>query len=138
MAPEVALAALSLLHAGFQSVVSVVVYPALAATPDRAWAAVHTAHSRRMARLVGPLYLALLIANLLVLVEGPWTVGTLAALVGNGTAALTTALIAGPTHHRLASGRAPELMSRLLGADRVRLAGAVLAGAGGLAVLSAA
>ena len=136
MAPEVLLAAVSLIHVGFQSVVTVVVYPALIAGPVDAWTATHSAHSHRMSLLVAPLYLALLAACLVVLLGGPWTVGTGLALAGNGIAGLTTALSAGPAHGRLSSGRTDLLVARLMAADRVRFAGALVAGAGGLIILA--
>ena len=136
MAPEVLLAAVSLIHAGFQCVVTVVVYPALIASPVQAWTATHSAHSHRMALLVAPLYLALLVVCLIVLIGGPWTLGTAIALAGNGVAGLTTALSAGPTHGRLSSGRTDVLVGRLIAADRVRFAGALVAGAGGLILLA--
>ena len=43
---------------------------------------------------------------------------------------LTTALVAAPLHGRLAPGPDPVLLRRLLAADRVRAAGAVVALAG--------
>jgi len=49
---------------------------------------------------------------------------------------LVTATAAAPTHGRLGRGRTPELVARLLVADRVRLGCAVLALAG--AVVAAA
>lgn len=132
---EIWLAAVSLVHVGFQAAVSVVVYPALATSSEDAWAQVHAEHSRRISFLVGPLYLGLLAVNLLVLIRGPWTTGTLLALAGNGVAGLTTALVAGPTHSRLSRGRTPVLTRRLLRADRVRLAGAAVAGMGAMLIL---
>ncbi|MGQ0843319.1 MAG: hypothetical protein ACT4QF_04210 [Sporichthyaceae bacterium] len=130
------LAAACLLHVGFQAVVSVVVYPALAATPVEAWATAHAAHSRRISWLVAPLYLALLVLCLAVAVRGPWTAGTFAALAGNAIAGLVTAVVAGPTHGRLGAGRTEALLARLLRADGVRLGGALLAGLGGLLILA--
>ncbi|WP_432535205.1 hypothetical protein [Kineococcus arenarius] len=47
MDPPTALLAGAALHAGSQAVVTVVVHPALAATPAHEWARVHAAHSRR-------------------------------------------------------------------------------------------
>jgi hypothetical protein len=49
------------------------------------------------------------------------------AAAGALTAGLTTGLVAAPTHGALAKGRRPELMHRLLIADRVRSVGAVVA-----------
>lgn len=71
-----------------------------------------------------------------VLFAGPWTAGTGLALAGNGIAGLTTALAAGPIHGRLAVGRTDELVARLIGVDRIRLAAALLAGGGALVILA--
>ncbi|MGQ0463890.1 MAG: hypothetical protein ACT4QG_01085 [Sporichthyaceae bacterium] len=136
MSLDVWLATLSLTHVGFQCVVTFVVYPALAATPAAAWPGVHAAHTRRMGWLVAPLYGALLIVCLAVLVRGPWTTATLAALAGNGLAGATTALVAGPAHGRLAKGLDSVVLARLLRADRVRLAGTLLAALGAIGVLA--
>ena len=133
-----ALLAASALHAGFQLVVSVVVYPALADVPAERWEPAHAAHARRITWVVAPLYVAVAAActwSLLTwprLVEPPGApVAALAvgvALVGNAVAAGTTALVAAPTHGRLGrEGKRPELVRRLLAADRVRTAGAVVA-----------
>lgn len=136
MSAQVWLAGVSLVHVGFQAAVSVVVYPALAATPDEQWASVHAAHSRRVSFLVGPLYLALIAVNLAVLVTGPWSVGTVLALVGNGVAGLTTAVVAGPTHSRLARERTAVLTRRLVRADLLRFLGAAIAGVGAAVILA--
>ncbi len=131
-----ALLTTSALHAGFQAVVTVVVYPALADTPAEAWPVAHAAHSRRISVVVGPLYLLLAAANLWVLVDGPHSAAALVAVAGNLLAGLTTAAVAAPTHGRLGrEGPQPALLHRLLVADRVRLAGALVAvTAAGLAV----
>jgi hypothetical protein len=128
VSPETALVAAGGLHLGFQAVVTIVVYPALVATRPADWDAVHAAHSRRISYVVGPLYVVVAAACLWVLVAGPLTVWTLLALAGHAVAAGATAAFAAPSHGRL--GRVgpsvPEL-HRLLTADRVRLAGTVLA-----------
>lgn len=131
-----ALLAASAAHAGFQTVVSVVVYPALAGTRPDDWAEVHAAHSRRISFVVGPLYLAVAAACLWTLLDDPggWA---LVAVAGNALAAVTTALVAAPTHGRLgARGPEPALLRRLLVADRVRTAGALLAAAAALVAVS--
>lgn len=123
-----ALIAVGGLHLGFQAVVTVVVYPALAATPAGAWAAAHDAHSRRIVLLVAPLYLVVAATCTWVLVAGPLTPWTLLSLAGHAVAATTTAVFAAPSHGRLGrGGRSDDELARLLAADRVRLAGAVVA-----------
>ena len=63
----------------------------------------------------------------------PWV---LASVGGGVVSLLATALVAAPTHSRLAAGKDAVLVRRLLVADRVRAAGAVvcLAGAAGAAL----
>ena len=124
-----ALLAASAAHAGFSVVVTVVVYPALAdrAGSDPDWPARHDAHSRRIVWVVGPLYLLVAAACLATLVSGPGP-AALVAVAGNGAAAVVTATLAAPTHGRLGrEGPTPALVSRLLRADRVRTAAALLA-----------
>nr|WP_205709574.1 hypothetical protein [Kineococcus siccus] len=123
------------LHAGFQAVVTGVVYPALAdagRTSPTTWAAVHAAHSRRTGAVVAPVYLVVLGTWAWVFAAAlaagsplpPWLVVSGA---GSAVAGLTTALVAAPTHVRLGrAGPAPGLLRRLLRADRVRCAGALV------------
>ncbi|PRY15343.1 hypothetical protein [Kineococcus rhizosphaerae] len=104
-----------------------VVYPALAATPGADFVRVHTAHSRRITPVVAGVYGALLAAWGWVLVSAPLTPWLLAALVGSAGALGSTALVAAPTHARLGrDGPRPPLLRRLLRADAVRCAGALL------------
>ena len=129
------LVAASAAHAAFSAVVSVVVYPALvdgAREPGVDWPTRHDAHSRRIAWVVGPLYLLVAAACVRTLLDGPvgwaWVV-----LTGNAAAALLTAALAAPTHGRLgAHGPTPALLGRLLLADRLRTAAALVAGAASL------
>ncbi|MET1038770.1 MAG: hypothetical protein ABW075_10870 [Aeromicrobium sp.] len=128
MTPETALVAAGGLHLGFQAVVTVVVYPMLATTNEAEWGVVHAAHSRRIAHLVAPLYLVVAVACLWILVAGPATTWTLLAVVGHAVAAGTTAVSAAPSHGRLGrDGPSARELRRLLVADRVRLAGTVVA-----------
>ena len=123
-----ALLAVSALHAGFQLVVSVVVYPALADVPPERWGPSHAAHSRRITWVVAPLYAAVAAVCVWVLVTGPVDAATAVALAGHALAAGTTALVAAPTHGRLGrDGKQRELLRRLLLGDRVRTLGAVTA-----------
>ncbi len=129
------LVAASAAHAGFSLVVSVVVYPALvdgAREPGVDWTARHDAHSRRIFRVVGPLYLLVAAACVRSLLGGPhgWA---WAVLAGNAAAALSTAALAAPTHGRLGTqGPTPALLTRLVRADRLRTAAALVAGGAAL------
>jgi hypothetical protein len=128
MDPADALLAATAVHAGFQAVVTVVVYPALAEVPADRWAVAHAAHSRRITAVVAPVYVAVAAACLWLLLSGPYTLLLMLAITGNALAGLSTALIAAPTHSRLGrEGPTPQLMRRLLLIDQVRLLAAVLA-----------
>ncbi|MFB9377581.1 hypothetical protein ACFFKU_14080 [Kineococcus gynurae] len=130
-APQALLTAAGV-HAGFQATITLLVYPALVATPPASWARVHAAHSRRIAPLVAVVYGALLGAWVCVLVGGAMTFPLWVAAAGSVVTGATTALSAAPTHTRLGrEGPRPELLRRLVRADRVRLVGALttLAGA---------
>ena len=127
MTPETALFAATALHAGFQLTVTLVVYPALREVPAERWAAAHGAHTRRISRVVVPVYLAVVAACAWAL-TGPvgWAVAL--AVGGSALALATTALVAAPLHGRLGrEGPVPALLDRLLLADRVRLLAAGLA-----------
>jgi hypothetical protein len=123
-AASVALLAAAALHLGFQLSVTLLVYPALARTPD--WPTAHSAHSRAITPLVVVVYGALVLA-------GGWALATewpdrwvLIAAAGAGLSFLATALVAAPAHGRLAAGRDDALVRRLLAADRVRTLGALV------------
>ncbi len=131
-----ALLIVTALHAGFQAVVTVIVYPALAEVPEESWTAAHAAHSRRISYVVAPLYLALAVVGGAVLLGGDGSTGTWVALAGTAVAALTTAAVAAPAHGRLArDGRGPAVVRRLLAADRIRLAGSAVALGGAVAAV---
>jgi len=132
---EVLLLAASAAHLGFQAVVTVVVYPALASVRREDWSVAHEAHSRRISLVVGPLYLAVAAACLATLLDGP-SAAALVAVGGNALAALSTALVAAPTHGRLGSrGPEPALLRTLRRADVVRTLGAAVATVGALVAL---
>jgi len=127
MSPEEALLAASAAHLGFQVVVSVVVYPALADVPGGRWAAAHERHSRRIATVVGPLYVVVAAACLWALFSSPDT-WTLVAVGGNAVAALVTATMAAPLHGRLSGARGRAvLLARLRKVDLVRTAATAVA-----------
>nr|WP_246315527.1 hypothetical protein [Kineococcus aurantiacus] len=120
-------------HAGFQATITLVAYPALVATPAGSWAQVHTAHSRRVTPLVAVVYGAVLAAWVWVFTDGGLGAATWVAAAGSVTTGATTALRAAPTHTRLGrEGPRPELLRRLLRADRLRLVGASLTLGGAL------
>jgi hypothetical protein len=121
------LVAATAVHAGFQATVTVLVYPALVRTRDDDFPSAHDVHSRRITPLVAAVYGGLAVACGAALVAEPRTPGVRVAALGSAGAVLVTGVVAAPTHGRLGRGRTPELVSRLLVADRVRLACAVLA-----------
>ena len=115
-------------HLGFQLVVTLLVYPGFAEVADEHWAHHHDRHSRRITPLVVIVYGLLVLACALALWTGPTALET-ASAVGCGVAAVATAAVAAPAHGRLAGGRNPAVLRRLLYADRVRLLAAVVAAA---------
>ena len=137
--PATALVAASGLHLGFQGVVTVVVYPALAAPAVAGdWQVVHAAHSRRIVLLVAPLYLIVAAVCVWTLAVGPRGGWTLVALAGHAVAAGVTAVSAAPSHGRLGrDGRTDRELAHLLTADRWRLAATVVAFGAALAAWDA-
>lgn len=135
----VALVAATAVHAGFQLTITSVVYPALSRVAADRFDAAHAAHSRSIVPVVALSYTALAAAGLWAVLAVPSSAWVWVAVVGALTAGLTTALVAAPTHGALSRGRSPELVRRLLVADRVRTLGAVfaLAAAVGAAVTGA-
>ncbi len=132
---ETALVAVSGLHLGFQAVVTIVVYPALASTRPQDWDVVHADHSRRIVRLVAPLYLTVAAVCLWVLATASLDARIVLALAGHAVAAAVTAAVAAPTHGRLGrQGPTSGALRRLLVADRARLAATVVAFAASLTV----
>jgi len=115
-------------HLGFQSVVTIVVYPALVDLPPQDWASGHAVHGRRMVTLVIPVYAATVLAL-------GWALTTLRIsmpLVVTAGALLvvwaTTAFAAAPIHHRLSvDAPTPQLLRVLRRADAIRLVGAAVA-----------
>lgn len=126
MEPKDALLVACGAHAAFQAVVTLVVYPALFDLAADDWRDGHERHTRRITLVVGPLYAAVAASCLWLLVAGPRTWPWLLAVTGQAVAVLSTALVAAPTHGRLADrGPDPVLVRRVLIADRVRAVGAL-------------
>ena len=141
LSPATVLVAATALHAGFQAVVTLLVYPALAEHPAAGWRGAHERHSRRIVGLVGVVYASVLGACAYRLTD-PLDVATVIAYAGSALALGTTAFGAAPTHGRLSSAAGPQdrapLLRRLLALDRIRLVGAVLALGASLAAASIA
>ena len=128
MSPSEALLGATALHTGFQLVVSVLVYPALVAVPAPDFAAGHARHSRRIVPLVVLVYGAVVVACTWVLIDGPRSPSAVLSCAASALAGGTTAFLAAPTHARLGrDGPTSALLVRLLLADRVRCAAAVVA-----------
>jgi hypothetical protein len=114
-------------HLGFQLTVSLVVYPALREVDADAWSVAHERHSRRIAPLVGALYVPLVLVLASAAVAEPEASGTWLALVGGAVSVVTTAAIAAPLHGRLGTAAdRPELLRALGQADVIRTIGAAV------------
>jgi hypothetical protein len=113
-------------HAGFQLTVTVLVYPAFAAVPAPLWVDWHDRHSRRIVPLVAVVYLALAVTSVGALLSGPG-LATWLAVAASAVVVGITAGLAAPLHARLGPAPAPELLSRLLWADRLRTVVALVA-----------
>lgn len=122
--PGTLLVAAAGLHAGFQLVVTALVYPELAATAPEAWRGAHDRHTRRITPVVVLVYGCLVLACGTVLVSGPTTAEVAAVLV-SAVAVTTTAVVAAPAHGRLGRTYDPAVLRRLVRADRVRCVAAV-------------
>lgn len=123
MAPDLAFALASALHAGFQLTVTAVVYPALATRTAAEWPHAHDRHRRTIAPVVLVVYGSLLGTGAWLVAAGPSTLGWL-ALGATVLAFATTAFGAAPTHGRLTAPE-PGLVARLLLVDRWRCVAAV-------------
>ncbi len=137
MSPLTAFALASLAHAGFQTTVTALVYPALVRVGldhPADWSAAHARHSRGIGPIVAVVYAALLATGAWVLATGVDDLATVVAGAGALGAALATALGAAPTHGRLTTPD-PVLLRRLLLIDRVRWAGAVVGAAAAVLAL---
>ncbi len=128
------------LHLGFQLTVTLLVYPALAerGRHDDDWQRTHAAHSRRITPLVVLVYGALLPPTLVAVWEvltGEAGGATVVAASGALTAFAATAAVAAPAHSRLSRGWDERIGVRLLRADLLRSAAAVVTLAGAWVLL---
>ncbi|MBC2931901.1 hypothetical protein [Nocardioides sp. zg-1228] len=114
-------------HLGFQVTVDRVVYPALRDVEHGVWQAAHQRHARRIAPLVGLLYVPLVLVLAWTAAVEPRAAGTWLAAIGASLSVVTTAALAAPLHARLARApltERPRLLDDLARADRVRTLGA--------------
>ena len=132
----VALLGATAVHAGFQVVVTFLVYPAFADIPEDQWPAFHAAHSRRIAGIVVVVYALLVLTSGWVMVAGPTDTATVAAMGAAAAAILITAFVAAPAHGRLSPDRGAGDLALLVRADRVRLAAALVALGSAVAAVS--
>ena len=114
-------------YAGFQWTVRALVYPQFTAVPPRSFAGYESSHSRRITRVVGPLFVGQLATTAWLLVQRPAGV----ALPGLGAGAVclavvlaVTGLAAVPQHRVLGAGFDRAAYARLLRADDVRVVAA--------------
>ena len=119
-------------YAGFQWTVHLLIYPQFAAVPPSTFPAFERGHQRRISFVVGPLFAAIVLSAVWVVVDRPAGVwpGVLAA--GLVTVILgVTAFLAVPLHRRLSGGWDPVAYRALLRADLVRtVAATALLGVG--------
>jgi hypothetical protein len=124
-------------YAGFQWTVHVVVYPQMAEVPAPEFAAYEASHQRRVTWVVGPLFAALVLSTVAVVVlrsQGPPWPAVIAA-AGTVTVLAITAAAAVPLHRRLSGGWDAAAHRRLTGWDAARTAAASLQAAAAVAVL---
>lgn len=122
-----ALVAATWLHAGFQLVVTTLVYPAFFHVSEQDWPAFHDRHSRRILGVVLLVYGSVTASAVWVLAQGEPDFALNISLVAGAVAILVTAGVAAPAHRRLASRRDFRELSLLLAWDKVRCAAAAVA-----------
>jgi hypothetical protein len=106
-------------YAGFQWTIRGLAYPQFAEVPAAAFTGYERAHQRRVTRVVGPLFAALAVTTLLVLLREPGVPSVLSAAC-YAVVLATTAFAAVPLHRRLSAGFDPAAHRRLLRVDSVR------------------
>ena len=114
-------------YAGVQWTVRGLVYPQFPLVPAAAFVAFHQGHSRRIARIVGPLFAGQLGTTAWLLLDRPAGAPTVALAAGAGclgVVLLVTGLLAVPQHRRLGAGWDRIAYRRLVRADTARLAAA--------------
>jgi hypothetical protein len=127
VSPSIALLAATAVHLGLQLTVTLLVYPAFREVPSPDWPGYHRAHSRRISPVVAVVYGAVVVAGAWTLLSGAAATAAYVAVAASAVALGATALVAAPAHGRLAEQRVERDLTLLIGADRVRLAAAVVA-----------
>ena len=116
-------------YAGFQWTVRLLVYPQFTAVPAAAFADYEGSHSRRITRVVGPLFAGQLVTTGWLLGARPPGVVP-AALVASAACLavvlVVTALAAVPQHRVLGRGFHRAAYARLLRADDIRVVAATV------------
>ncbi|WP_138758448.1 DUF1772 domain-containing protein [Modestobacter altitudinis] len=116
-------------YAGFQWTVRALVYPQFAAVPHGSFAEYESSHSRRIARVVGPLFAGQLGTTGWLLAGRPAGVvvpALVASAVCLAVVLAVTGLVAVPQHRVLGAGFDRAAYARLLRADDVRVAAATV------------
>jgi len=126
-ASTLALVAATGLHAGFQLVVTAVVYPAFSEVSAQDWPAYHAAHSRRITGVVVVVYVLVVAACGWVLTVDVANTATTVAIAASGLAILATATLAAPAHRRLAPESRDVDLVALRRADYLRCAATMVA-----------
>jgi hypothetical protein len=115
------------LYAGFQWTVQVVVYPQFAGVDVDSFAAYERAHQRRISYLVGPLFAALVITSLAIVLAPPEGVSRAACALSAGLVGVIlvlTGAFAVPLHRRLDRGWDMQAHRSLVRVDALRVAAA--------------
>ncbi len=110
-------------YAGFQWTVRGLVYPQFRQVPPDAFPAYERAHQRRIARVVGPLFVGQAVTTLWLLATRPAGTRLLPVLAGGAcfaAALAVTALVAVPLHRRLDAGWDAAAHRALCRADTAR------------------
>jgi hypothetical protein len=122
MEADVAYLVTASVYAGFQLTIRFLVYPqmALVAEPS-SWPRYEAGHQRRVVMLVGPLFAALVVCVVLLVVSGAEPAASLGAAALLVTLLVVTFVGAVPQHRVLTDHFDPQALRRLLAADTVRV-----------------
>lgn len=122
------------LYTGFQWTIRVLVYPQFRSVSADDFVGYERVHQRRVSITVGPLFLALGLSAIALLIDPPAGGGRVLPAIAVALVAMVlgaTAFGAVPLHRRLSDGFDPDAHRRLLVVDTVRLGASVLATAVG-------
>lgn len=131
----------SLFMTGLIWVIQVVHYPLMSRVGEESFMAYERAHMQRITLIVGPAMLVELLSAAALLVWVPAGVPRWMVLTGAGLVALlwiSTAVVQGPTHARLARGYNERLIARLVATNWLRTVAWTFRGVLALAMIHAA